>query len=129
MPVTWEYLGSVLVLTLEGDYDFNAPVRAFAEALEDPRFRPGTALLIDARLSQVSRTSEDFRTRSVWMASLQARGLASRCALVISGEAHQVGMAHMAATHLELRGMELQIFTDREEALQWLRSGNTHAAG
>jgi hypothetical protein len=120
MPVTWEIRNSILLVTLAGDYGFDEPMSAVAQAMADPGFRKGTPLLIDARLSTSRRSSEDFRQRSLWMASLQAKGLASRCAVVINGQLHQLGMARMAATHLDLRGMELEIFTDLNEAVRWL---------
>jgi hypothetical protein len=33
---------------------------------------------------------------------------------------HQFGMARMAATHVEIQGMELEIFTDVDEASRFL---------
>jgi hypothetical protein len=128
MPVKWEIRGSVLVVKLVGDYGFNEPVQAVSEAMADPQFQAGTPLLIDARLSKTSRSSEEFRERAQWMASLQPKGLSSRCAMVISGQPHQLGMARMAAAHLDLRGMELEIFTDLDKALQWLSNGNARNA-
>jgi len=128
MPVTWEIRGSVLVVTLVGDYGFYEPVAAITKAMLDPQFQAGTSLLIDARLSRISRSSEEFRERSVWMASLKAKGLSARCAIVISGEPHQFGMARMASIHLDLRGMELEIFTDLNEAERWLSKGGGHNA-
>lgn len=120
MPVTWELRNRVLVVSLDGDYEYDAPVRAITEAMQHPSFLPGTMLLIDARLTTTRRSSEEFRERAIWMASLQAKGLASRCALVIPPQTHQYGLARMAATHVEMHGMELQIFTDMDAASQWL---------
>jgi hypothetical protein len=120
MPVTWEFRNRVLVVSLDGDYEYHAPVRAITEAMHHPSFLPGTMLLIDARLTTTRRSSDEFRERAIWMASLQEKGLASRCALVIPSQTHQYGLARMAATHVEMHGMELQIFTDIEAASQWL---------
>ena len=120
MPVTWEIRGQVLIVTLAGDYGFEEPVRAVQEAIADSAFQRGTSLLVDSRLSKTSRSSEEFRERARWLASLRDKGLSSRCAVVIGPEAHQFGMARMAATHHDLQGLELEIFTDLDEAVRWL---------
>jgi hypothetical protein len=128
MPVTWEIRGQILIVTLAGDYGFDEPVQAVTEALADTQFTPGTSLLVDARLSHARRTSEDFRTRATWVASLGSKGLSSRCAIVIAPEPHQFGMARMAASHHEIQGLEMSIFTDLEEAFRWLSNGNSFAS-
>jgi hypothetical protein len=125
MPVTWEIRDTILVLTLVGDYHFQEPVEAVVTAVANPQFRPGGSLLIDARLSTSNRTSEDFRERARWMRSLRDRGVLSRFAIVISAQPHQFGLARMAATHLDTKGLDLEIFADMEEALSWLKSPGT----
>jgi hypothetical protein len=129
MPVSWEIRGSILIVALVGDYSFDEPVQAVTSAISDPNFHPGTSLLIDARLSKTNRNSEDFRERAIWMNTLREKGLSSRFAMVISSHTHQFGMARMAATHLDLTGLELEIFKDMDEALLWLsRAGRSQAA-
>jgi hypothetical protein len=120
MPVTWTFRSSVLVVTLAGEYSFEEPAEAVTSAMQDPRFQPGTSLLIDARLSKTHRSSEEFRGRSLWMASLLSKGLSPRCAMVVNSAAHQYGLARMAGIYLDLQGMTLEIFTDLEEAIDWL---------
>ena len=125
MAVTWEIQGLVLIVTLVGDYGFDEPVKAVTEALADAQFRPGTSLLVDARLSHAHRSSEEFRTRTKWVASLVPKGLSSRCAIVIAPEPHQIGMARMVATHHELQGLAMSIFNDLAEAFRWLSNGKS----
>jgi hypothetical protein len=120
MPVTWTFRDSVLVVTLVGKYAFEEPADAVHAAIEDPRFQRGTSLLIDARLSTTRRSSEEFRGRSLWMASLVAKGLSPRCAIVVNSAMHQYGMARMAGIYLDLQGMTLEIFNDLEKAMDWL---------
>jgi hypothetical protein len=127
MPVTWTFRDSILVVTLVGEYAFEEPVNAVNTAIEDPGFRRGTLLLIDARQSTTRRSSEEFRGRSLWMASLLAKGLSPRCAIVVSSAVHQYGMARMAGIYLDLQGMTLEIFADLAEATDWLL-GRSHIA-
>jgi len=129
MPVTWEIRSQVLIVTLVGDYSFDEPVLAVNEAIADSGCQTGTSLLIDARFSKTSRSSEDFRERAKWLASLQDKGLSSRCAVVIGPEPHQFGMARMAATHHGLQGLDMEIFTDMGEALRWLSKTSSHNSG
>ena len=128
MSVSWQIRGSILVVTLAGDYSFDEPVHAVTAALADPHFQPGTSLLIDARLSKTSRNSEDFRERARWMATLRDKGFSSRFAILINFQLHQLGMARMAAAHLDLKGLELEIFTEMDEALQWVSHASTSDA-
>jgi hypothetical protein len=128
MPVNWEIRNSVVIVTLTGHYSFQEPVQAVTEAMAAPRFRAGMALLIDARCSTSSRSSDEFRERAWWMASLASKGLSTRFAIVINSEPHQFGLARMAEIHLDIKGLELEIFTDLDDALQWLeRAGTTNA--
>ncbi len=65
MPVNWEIRNSVVILTLAGHYSFEEPVQAVTEAMAAPRFQAGMALLIDARRSTISRSSDEFRERAL----------------------------------------------------------------
>jgi hypothetical protein len=129
MPVACAIRGSVLLLTLEGEYSFDEPVRAVSAAMANPLFRPGMSLLIDARWSMARRSSEQFRERSAWMASLRPRGISSRCAIIVSSQPHQYGLARMAEAYLDLHEMALGIFTDPDKALQWLGAADVGVPG
>jgi hypothetical protein len=129
MPVSWEIRGSILVVTLVGNYSFEEPVLAITTGISDSNFHPGTSLLIDARQSKIDRNSEEFRARAIWMATLLEKGLSSHVAIVIGSQPHQFGMARMAATYLDLKGLELEIFTDMDEATHRLaNAGRPEAA-
>ena len=117
MPVAWEIRDRVLIVKLVGDYHFDEPMQAVNEALLDALFRPGTSLLIDARLAHAHRTSEDMHLRAKWVASLQLKGVSSRCAIVMRPEPNQFGVARMATTHHEMAGLEMDIFTDCEKSV------------
>ena len=129
MPVKWELQDRILVVRLIGNYAYDEPVNAVEDAMRDEGFRPGTMLLVDARLSTTRRSSEDLRERAIWMASLTQRGIAARCALLINSQPHQFGVARMAAAHIETRGMQFEIFTDLAKASAWLENAGTSAAG
>jgi hypothetical protein len=120
MAVTWQFRDSVLVLTLVGKYTFEEPIQAVTNAMSNPQFRAGASLLIDAQRSETRRSSEEFRARAHWMASLVSQGMSPRCAMVISSRPHQYGLARMAGIYLDLQNMTLEIFANFEEAVGWL---------
>jgi hypothetical protein len=126
VPVTWEIRGSILILTLFGDCA-DERVKAIFQAIEDPRFLPGKALLFDARLSTEHPTSADVQRRAAWMASLCSEGIARRCATVVGPKPYQYGLARMAATYLGFEGMEMEIFREMEAAMDWLERGAERA--
>ena len=127
MPVSWEIRSSILIVTLVGECGVDI-TKAFDEAMADPRFRAGTSLLLDVRRSADNPSSEEFRRRTELLARRTARGLATRVAILIGPKPHQYGLARMASVHSETNGIELEIFTEMDEALEWLERAGESAA-
>ena len=125
MPATWEFRGSVLVVTLAGKCKEEATT-AINEAMADPAFKPGTSLLLDVRRA-TDPTPDELRRRAKSLGSRPAKGLSSRCAIGVGPKAHQFGLGRMAAIYSDSYGMQVEIFTDLDEAICWLES--TAAAG
>jgi hypothetical protein len=128
MPVTWEIRDRVLIVTLVRDWSRYGPAEAITEAMSSPHFEPGTSLLFDVRLSEVNPSGEEVRSRSQWLAGLMARGMSSRCAIVISPRVHQYGIARVASVYSDLQGMTVEIFSDLNQALLWLRTEGSAGA-
>lgn len=120
MPVSWVIRDEVLIVTVVRDWNGGGPASAIAQAIQDPQFKPGTALLFDVRQSGMNPSGKEVMSRVEWIASLTSEGLSRRCAAVIGPQPHQFGLARMAQSYLDLLGMELRIFTDLAEALKWL---------
>jgi hypothetical protein len=119
MPVTWEFLDKILVVTVV-DCSGDQSVAAVVEAMSDPQFKPGTTVLFDIRKATDDPSSTEINRRAQRLATLCTRGLSSRCALVIGTISHHVGRAGLASIHLDTQGMELQIFTKIRDARRWL---------
>ena len=120
MPASWEIQDEVLIVTVIRDWSGGGPGTAITQAMADSRFKPGTALLLDVRQSGMNPSGQEVNSRTKWMASLLSEGLSRRCAIVVGQKPHQFGLARMAQSYLACREMELQIFTDFDEALKWL---------
>ena len=129
MAITWQFRDSVLVITLVGKYAFEEKIQAVTDAMGNPQFHLGTSLLIDSRKSEAKRSAEDVRAGAHWIASLVPQGISPRCAIVISSQIHQYGLARMLGIHLDLQGLILEIFTDFEEAMCWLTAKAAQANG
>ena len=70
MPVSWEIRNRVLIVTVDGDWSGGGPASAITEALADPQFRPGTALLLDVRPSRMNPSGDESnRAPSGWLPS------------------------------------------------------------
>jgi hypothetical protein len=122
--VTWEIQDSLLVLTTAG-FGGQETTFALSQAVSDPSFRPGLALLCDLRLEIDDPSWEELAARAKFVAGLLPLGVSRRCALVIG--LHQYSIARMEAAHLEHQGLETEVFRDIEEARGWLEAGSTSA--
>jgi hypothetical protein len=120
MPSTWEIRDGILFVTVVGEWGNRGPAVAIAEAVADPQFQAGTALLLDVQLSENNPTAEQIRSRAEWIGSLRSKGLSSRCAVVVGPKSYQLGLARMAGTYLDFHGMSLGVFRSLEEAVHWL---------
>jgi hypothetical protein len=129
VPVSWEIRDSILIVTLYGVAG-EEPDCAVLAAIADGRFRPGTPLLLDFRQLTENPTAAEVRRRASRLARFQQQGLSGRCAMVVGPKVHHYGLARMAAIHMELEGMQVQIFQDTNAAKLWLlAAGKTEAAG
>jgi hypothetical protein len=92
--------------------------------MADPALKAGTSLLLDVRACTDYPSSNELRQRAISLADRQQKGLSSRCAVVVGKSSFEYGLARMAATHAEIQGMTMEIFTDFAAALHWLERAN-----
>jgi hypothetical protein len=126
MPITLEVYSSCLILAFidKCHEDIGTAIRM---ALDDHDLPPGAGILLDFRRCSDTHSPESLRTEAKALNALHRDGLiSSRCARLIGPGLHQFGVARMAATFADLLGIEMEIFTDREEALRRLQAGNGH---
>jgi NAD(P)-dependent dehydrogenase (short-subunit alcohol dehydrogenase family) len=83
----------VRALALQEDARTDALRAIGVEVVAGDLTKPRDVARIDARRSTSSRSSDEFRERARWMASLAPKGLSTRSAIVISSEPHQFGLA------------------------------------
>ena len=117
MAVIWEFRERVLILALVGD-SVEEPSEEIDAALSDPRFKPGTRLLLNIR----QPSPKDFRQCGRWMALQRSKGLSSRIAIVVDQQYQD--MATIATVYLANEGVDLTIFSDLDQAVRWLAVGS-----
>jgi len=120
VPVTWEFRGTVLLMTTTERYTNEELREAADRALGDPRFQPGTPVLFDGRLSDTPLAIADIHWRVGWVGSLRSRGASPRFAILVRAQPHRRGLARMLSALLEGHGVDLQLFGEIDEALGWL---------
>lgn len=85
-------------------------------------FRPCLALLCDLSLEIDDPSWEEIPSRAEFIAGLLPLDVSRRLALVIG--LHQHGVGRMQAEHLELQGMEPEVFRDMGEVRCLLAAGS-----
>ena len=121
MPVLWEWRDSVLLITTIGAYANEEMATAFAEMRADQLFVRGTALVFDARESKAPLTKGDVDWRvGIFADALKREGFGPRIAFVLTtNEPHRYGIARMVQALTALKGFDIAIFRDVDEALRW----------
>jgi hypothetical protein len=122
MPVTWQVSDGVLIVAAIGGYLTSELQDAFHEAMQDPRVGAEAPVLIDARSSLTYLSPQEIQSRIEWFAALRRRGAFSDLAFLVPASPYRVRIQEMAAAEFRRIGIETPTFTDRDEALRWLRS-------
>jgi hypothetical protein len=124
MPVIWAIRDGVLELSAVGDYSTPELTDALEAAIADQRVGGGVPLLLDARSSLTSLSRPEVERRARWLADLCGDRVL-RIAFLVPESAHRTRIQELAAEILRARGLPALLFSDRDEALRWLRSRST----
>ena len=120
MPVTWDFRGAVLTLSISGVATNPEIEQAIDAALANAPSERGLRLLWDARATEGPLSSDDLAWRIEAVASLGERGVLCRGALLARVE-QRASLAIWAKEGPKaLRTLEFRLFTDETEARAWL---------
>jgi hypothetical protein len=123
MPVTWEFRGKLLVLSVAGIVENSEIERAFDQALADPRCGPGIRLLWNASRSQTPVSAADVKWRLGLLSSLADRGILARVALLGRVDQRSTIAIGRSAVMEKALAAESAVFTDESDAVVWLEAG------
>ena len=122
--VIWTIRGGTLRVQVPSKApDGNVIIRAIREAIEDPAFKSGLELLIDARhydnAASVEIAAPELRNRAGAISRLGFK----HCALVVAPVPVRRGLANMFRAYAEEHGLPTAVFEDIESAEAWLAEG------
>jgi hypothetical protein len=93
---------------------------ALRAAQADPAARVRMPLLIDTRSEPSGIRYEDIHSRVLILAEMRER-FGHRWAILTGTESVRVGVGRMFRVFSEAEGLEVGMFADKDEALQWLK--------
>ncbi|HEX8848949.1 MAG TPA: hypothetical protein VF761_05420 [Gemmatimonadaceae bacterium] len=119
MPVTYEFVGDVLVISASGVYPADDVTRAFGRALADPARPVIRALLYDVRDSEVvgTRSTPEVRAAVAFFRDLGPR-VGNRVALLATADVGY-GVMRMVAGWADAAGIEAAVFRNHGDAIAW----------
>lgn len=121
MPVTLEFRGSVLWLSVIGVVTNQEIQRAFSDALANAPHRSDMRLLWDARQTQTPLSSADMAWRFDLVTSLAGRGIISRAALLLESQDRAIfELSRLGIKKVMSAALPCEVFADASEALAWL---------
>jgi hypothetical protein len=123
MPVSWRFLGRVLVVTESGLNSNDALEQSFVrEALADSRSAPGARVLWDSRASETALSADDMEWRMNWLASLAQRGRLVKFALLTREDQSVTAELARSEVPKAARPLDFGVFTDESQAVSWLEA-------
>ena len=120
MPVDYSFDGKLFRMIFVGSYTTQELRNAFETALKDPAFPEDARFLMDVTQSDslASRPAEEIQDVADFLGPRASR-VGNRCA-IYAPRPVQYGMMRMAQVFGETHGVETVVFSDQEEALEWL---------
>lgn len=120
MPVTWDFRGLVIVLSVIDVVTNQEVERAFAEAVANAPSKTGLRLLWDASASLTPVSSDDIAWRFELVSSLAERGVLFRAALLVRREHRLILELFRTQMQKAMPSVQSEVFTEAAEALVWL---------
>lgn len=122
MPVSYAFEDNVLVFECKGRYMPAELWSTWEQAMLDPDCVADLECCLDVRssVSLAKRSITDLRGITNWFTE-QATQVNNRCA-ILTRPGVQFGLMRMASAWIEMKGIEVRVFTDRAKAIRWLVS-------
>lgn len=122
MPVHVRREEELFCIECVKSYPADELLGALDQILATPDFPEGARLLLDLRLADsVIRRPRSELKHIAYKFVPRAAAFGGRCALLVEGLA-RYGLMRMAATWMQLEGIDARVFRDLEEAKRWLVS-------
>jgi len=121
VPGSYSIEGDILRLTFVGDTEMDEVEAVVDAALADPTLPPMPYVLTDMRGStSVTKRTQDEMRRGADIFASRGERLENKHA-VLATDPTRYGMMRMASAFAESAGLEVRVFTEEADALEWLR--------
>lgn len=122
MSATYRLNDDVVEMTLNGTTGIDEVIQTFHKALDDSNTPEEFVLLLDVRQSSslATRPTSDIIKVAEYLGPFQDR--VKRCAVLATENIH-FGLSRLGAVYSETAGVMTSVFRDKEEAIDWLHSG------
>lgn len=122
MSVSYHLNEDVVEMTLNGTSAIEDVIKTFHEALDDTKTPEEFVLLLDVRKSTslATRPTSEIIKVAEYLGPFQDR--VKRCAVLATENIH-FGLSRLGAVYSETAGVMTSVFRDKEEAIDWLHSG------
>jgi len=122
MSATYRLNDDVVEMTLNGTTGIDEVIQTFHKALDDSNTPEEFVLLVDVRESSslATRPTSEIIKVAEYLGPFQDR--VKRCAVLATENIH-FGLSRLGAVYSETAGVMTSVFRDKEEAVNWLHSG------
>jgi hypothetical protein len=122
MSATYRLNDDVVEMTLNGTTGIDEVIQTFHKALDDSNTPEEFVLLVDVRESSslATRPTSEIIKVAEYLGPFQDR--VKRCAVLATENIH-FGLSRLGAVYSETAGVMTSVFRDKEEAIDWLHSG------
>jgi len=122
MSATYRLNDDVVEMTLNGTTGIEEVIETFHKALDDSNTPEEFVLLVDVRESSslATRPTSEIIKVAEYLGPFQDR--VKRCAVLATENIH-FGLSRLGAVYSETAGVMTSVFRDKEEAVNWLHSG------
>ena len=123
MPITYAVQSQdrIVVVTLSGDLAVSDYSTTLQTALADPRYEPGSAIILDARAIEPLPSVDDLRGLVAVARELSARSV-HPFAIVVANDLQYLAGRLFATLASATINLETRVFRTMDVALAWLRS-------
>ena len=122
MSATYRLNDDVVEMELNGSTAIDEVIQTFHKALDDSNTPDEFVLLLDVRKSSslATRPTSEIIKVAEYLGPFQDR--VKRCAVLATENIH-FGLSRLGAVYSETAGVMTSVFRDKEEAIDWLHSG------
>jgi hypothetical protein len=115
----------IAYVTAHGSITMETINQVISDVAADPLFQPKYKVVVDLRDMEYSPSVSDMQSIASIIGEMK-NAYQNKVAIVVSGKFHY-GMAKMAAAYTEMSGVPMiDVFTDFEEARQWVMISETN---